>query len=81
MKNVDDYIKEEQSLIDLQFKLIEKIIQIRKEIGYSQRSLCNKIGMKQPYLVRIETKKIIPSINTLLRIIDALDCTIEIIEK
>ena len=78
MKNVDEYIKEEQYLIDLQYELIEKIIKIRKSKGYSQRALCNIIGMKQPYLVRIETKKIFPNISTLLKILDALDCKLEI---
>ena len=81
MKNIDEYINEEKYLIDLQYELIERIIEIRKEKGYSQRTLCNMIGMKQPYLVKIETKKIYPSINTLIKILDALDCKLEIKKK
>ena len=81
MKNVNEYIKEEQRLIDMQYELIEKIVQIRKEKGYSQRFLCSMIDMKQPYLVRIENKKILPNINTLFKILDALDCNLEIIKR
>lgn len=78
MKNVNDYIKEEKKLLDLEYDLIETISKIRKEKGISQRELCKMINMKQPYLVKIENKKISPSLNTILKIINALDLEIKI---
>ena len=78
MKDVIEYIKEEQELIDLEYELIEKMVQLRKEKGLSQRDLCKLINMKQPYLVKVETKKVSPSLNTLVKILSALDCKIEI---
>lgn len=81
MKNVNDYIKEEKQLLDLEYDLIETISKIRKEKGISQRELCKMINMKQPYLVKIENKKISPSLSTILKIINALDLEIKIIKN
>lgn len=78
MKDVIEYIKGEQELIDLEYELIEKMVSLRKEKGLSQRDLCKLINMKQPYLVKVETKKVSPSLNTLVKILSALDCKIEI---
>lgn len=78
MKNVNLYIKEEKELLDLEYELIEKISVLRKEKGLSQRKLCEMINMKQPYLVKIENKKISPSLSTIIKILNALDCKIEI---
>ena len=33
MKDVVEYIKEEQELIDLEYELIEKMVQLRKSIS------------------------------------------------
>ena len=76
--NINDYVISEKKLLDLEYELIEKISLIRKEKGLSQRDLCEMINMKQPYLVKIENKKISPSINTLIRILSALDYKIEL---
>lgn len=78
MKNVNDYINEEKKLLDLEYDLIENIVKIRKEKGISGRELCKMINMKQPYLVKIENKKVSPSLNTILKIINALDLKIKI---
>ena len=76
--NLDKYVKKEKLLIDLEYKLIETLINIRKEKHLSQRDLCKLIDMKQPYLVKIENKKVSPNLNTILKILDALDCNLEI---
>lgn len=78
--NVEEYAKSESELLNLEFQLIEKIVKIRNERGLSQRELCKIIGMKQPYLVKIENKQISPSINTIIKILSALNLKIEIIE-
>ena len=69
MKNANEYVE---------YELIENIAKLRKEKGLSQRDLCKLIGMKQPYLVRIENKQISPSINTLIKILSALDAKLVI---
>ena len=77
-ENINDYINKEQSLIDLEYELIENMIKIRKEKGLSQRDLCKLINMKQPYLVKIENKQVSPSISKIIEILNALDAKLEI---
>lgn len=79
--NASTYINKEKSLIDFEYKIIEMISEVRKEKGISQRALCKMINMKQPYLVKIENKKVSPSLNTLLKIITALDLEIKIVKN
>ena len=80
MKKVllDDYIYNEKKLLDLEYDFIEKLSKIRKEKGISQRDLCKMINMKQPYLVKIEKREISPSLNTILKIISALNLNLDV---
>ena len=39
------------------------------------------INMKQPYLVKIGKRKISPSLNTILKIINALNLSLNVVEK
>lgn len=39
------------------------------------------INMKQPYLVKIEKRKISQSLNTILKIINALNLSLNVVEK
>lgn len=78
---LDDYVNKEKNLLDLEYDFIEKLSKIRKEKGISQRELCKMINMKQPYLVKIEKKEISPSLNTILKIINALNLSLNVVEK
>lgn len=78
---LDDYVNNEKNLLDLEYDFIEKLSKIRKEKGISQRELCKMINMKQPYLVKIEKREISPSLNTILKIINALNLNLDVIEK
>lgn len=57
-------------------KIIQKIIDTRIRKGLSQRNLAQICGMKQPALARIESFKVIPQINTLIKIAEAVDLRI-----
>ena len=57
------------------------INKIRKEKGISQRELCKMINMKQHYLVKIEKREISPSLNTILKIVNALNLRLNVVEK
>lgn len=76
--DVENYVTYEKKLLDLEYEILENISKYRKEMGISQRDLCKMINMKQPYLVKIENKQISPSLNTILKILDALDLNIKI---
>lgn len=80
-RDKDEYINEEQNIIDIEFSLLEEISNLRKGQKISQRELANIIGMKQPTLAKIEKGKNSPQLNTLLNILDGLGYTIKYEKK
>lgn len=61
--------------------LINKIINARKEQNISQRELAKKCGLLQPALARIESFKTIPKINTLIKIAECVNLSIEALDE
>lgn len=80
-KDVYEYTKEHQNIIDVEFSLLEELSKLRKDKNLSQRELANIIGMKQPTLAKIEKGKNSPQLNTLLSILDSLGYTIKYEKK
>jgi DNA-binding XRE family transcriptional regulator len=56
-----------------------KILRLRA--GYSQAQLAEKIGMKQPNVCEFEAGKRKPTIDTLMKLADALGTTTDVILK
>ena len=59
--------------------LIDRIIERRKVLGLSQTQLSDRCGVKQPYIARMEKKVYYPNLQSLLRILGALGCELEIV--
>ena len=57
--------------------IINKIVKARKSLGLTQRELAKKCGIQQPALARIETFKVVPQINTLIKIAQVVGINIE----
>lgn len=62
-------------------ELLSKIKKEREKRGFSQRGLCAIINMSQPSLFKIENGLISPQLKTLLKILEPLELTIEIVPK
>ena len=60
-------------------ELLAEIKRKRENYGLSQRGLCSIIDMSQPSLVKIENGMISPQLNTLLKILEPLGYTLEIV--
>lgn len=60
--------------------LIDQVITLRKTKGLSQQQLANLCGLLQPAIGRLESKQAIPTIDTLCKILNALDAEL-IIQK
>lgn len=58
-------------------KIINKIVESREALGLTQRDLAKKCGIQQPALARIETCKVIPKLNTIIKIAEAAGVKIE----
>lgn len=80
LENIKSKSEESRLTIEATQKSIEiinKIVKARENLGITQRELAKKCGIQQPALARIETFKVIPQINTLIKIAQAVGVNIE----
>lgn len=77
-KKAENYILKEKQLMDREFELIRKLMNLRKEFNISQSELALLVNATQPQIFRIENKKHSPQLNTLLKILDVFGYTIEL---
>lgn len=64
---------------ELQKDLIENIVRIRKEKGYTQQRLSKDSGVSQPVIARIERGVTNPQLETVNKILAPLGKTLSII--
>ena len=79
LENIKSKSEESRLTIEATQKSIEiinKIVKARENLGITQRELAKKCGIQQPALARIETFKVIPKINTLIKIAQAVGINI-----
>ena len=70
MFNDNDYVSEEdREIINLEVKLIGKMIEAREKQGLTQRDLAKISGVKQPAIARIESLRSTPQLDTLLKVL------------
>ena len=80
MFNDNDYVSEEdREIINLEVKLIGKMIEAREKQGLTQRDLAKISGVKQPFLVRLQPPRSTPQLDTLLKVLIPLGYSLEII--
>ena len=80
MFNDNDYVSEEdREIINLEVKLIGKMIEAREKQGLTQRDLAKISGVKQPSIARIESLRSTPQLDTLLKVLIPLGYSLEII--
>ena len=80
MFNDNDYVSEEdREIINLEVKLIGKMIEAREKQGLTQRDLAKISGVKQPAIARIESLRSTPQFDTLLKVLIPLGYSLEII--
>lgn len=77
---LENYLKENE-FKNKEIEFIEKLIKLRYTNHLSQQELADKLQMKQPAIARIENAKISPSLNTIIKILDAYGYSLEIKEK
>ncbi|MBQ7152993.1 MAG: helix-turn-helix transcriptional regulator [Clostridia bacterium] len=59
-------------------RIIDTLIEKRKALGLTQKELAVASHLTQSVIARMESKKAIPQLDTLLKVVDALGCDIEI---
>lgn len=59
-------------------RLIDELIGLRKAKGWTQQELARACGLTQSVIGRIESKKSVPTLVTLQKIVAALDATLSV---
>lgn len=59
--------------------IIDRLIEERRNRGMTQQELAKAASLTQSMIARLESKKAIPQLDTLLKVASALDCDIAII--
>lgn len=58
--------------------IIDQIIQKRHDLGMTQKDLAAATGLTQSVIGRLEGKKTMPQLDTLLRVVNALGCDLKL---
>lgn len=61
--------------------IIDTLIEQRKDKGMTQTDLAKASDLTQSVIARLESKKAIPQLDTLLKVVNALDCTLQIVSS
>ena len=59
--------------------LIDRIIELRKASGMTQRDLAKAANLAQPAIARLESKSAMPQLDTLLKVLSALGQQLEVV--
>lgn len=59
--------------------IIDMLIEQRKERGMTQDDLAKATDLTQSVIARMESKKAMPQLNTLLKVVTALGCTLKVV--
>ena len=73
VKTVDPTIAKDIEEIETISTIVTAMIQQRKNLGLSQRDLAKLCDMPQSSVARIESGKIVPKLDTIVRLLKQLD--------
>ena len=71
--------QEEEARINFETKLLKATIEARKKANITQEELSRRTGLKQSAIARFESGRQSPNTDTLLKILEALGFTLEIV--
>lgn len=78
VKDISDHDKRNMEEIKEAAAIVAALIKRRQELGLSQRALAERCGIPQSSVVRMETMKTRPKLDTLIKIIQALDLKLKL---
>ena len=59
--------------------VIDALIERRKAKGWTQKDLAKATSLTQSVIARLESKRATPQLDTLVRIVLALECNLEVV--
>lgn len=76
---IKDYVANEKYLLDKEYHIISELVRIRGVQNMSQKRLSEMVEMSQPSLARLESKRISPGIDTMLKLLAPLGYTLDVV--
>ena len=61
--------------------IIDRLIEQRHSKGMTQKELAKASNLTQSVIARLESKKAVPQLDTLIKVASALDCNIAIVPE
>lgn len=74
-----EYVSDEKFLLNQENAIISDLVKIRDLKGVSQKRLSEMVAMSQPSLARLESKKISPGINTMIKLLAPMGYTLAVV--
>jgi predicted transcriptional regulator len=71
-------LKEEYDNLEPEYKIIEQIIKLRKDLNLTQTELGKLLKVKQPVIARLESGEYNPSLSYLKKVADVLGAKLDI---
>ena len=59
--------------------IIDNLIVLRKNKGLSQKDLAKAANLAQPAIARMENKRAVPQLDTLIKVSEALGYTVKLV--
>ena len=78
-EKVEEYVKNEKYLLEQEYHIISELVRIREVQKMSQKRLSEMVEMSQPSLARLESKRISPGIDTMLKLLAPLGYTFDVV--
>jgi len=74
----DTELKKEYDKLELEYRIISQIIDLRKKKKITQKQLAELVNTKQPSIARLESGDYNPSLDFLKKIAEVLDANLEV---
>ena len=81
MSKINNYVKTEKGVINLEYSFICDFIKLRKEKGLTQKKLAELADVDQPSVARIESGKHVPSLKMLIKLLTVMGYRIEFVKE
>ena len=81
MNSIDNYVKEEKEILNLEYELVCNLTKLRKEKGLSQKKLAELADVDQPSIARIESGKHMPSLKMLVKLLNVMGYKIKFVKE
>ncbi len=81
MSKINNYVKTEKGVINLEYELVCNLIKLRKEKGLTQKKLAELADVDQPSVARIESGKHVPSLKMLIKFLTVMGYKIKFVKE